>query len=126
MAKQRLFLGHGFGGFWTAETIAYQGVNSVHNGYLEVILHLGFVGLILVSVFLVSSCRRAQGIMKWDFYGASLWLGLLLMTILHNMGESSLDSFSRPLTGMLVLLYVAFSPIIKDHKKSDGDDLSEG
>jgi len=125
MAMQHPLLGHGFGGFWTKETIAYQGVNSVHNGYLEVILYLGFIGLILVSLFLLSSCQRAQQIMKDDFYWVSLWLCFLFMSILHNIGESSLDSFSRILTAILVFQYVASSSMIKDYKNLNTDHTIE-
>jgi exopolysaccharide production protein ExoQ len=125
MALQHPLLGHGFGGFWTEATIAYQEVNSVHNGYLEVILHLGFVGLILVSLFLLSSLRRAQQLVKNDFYWVSLWICFLFMSILHNMGESSLDSFSRTLTAMLVFLYVASSSIIKDYENFNTDQTIE-
>jgi exopolysaccharide production protein ExoQ len=122
MAMQHPLLGHGFGGFWTGETMDYQDVNEVHNGYLEVILHLGFIGLIFVSLFLLSSCRRAQQIMKYDIYWASFWLCFLFMSILHNIAESSLDSFSRILTAILVFLYVASSSYQRLEKYKHGAD----
>jgi exopolysaccharide production protein ExoQ len=125
MAMQHPLLGHGFGGFWTAEIINYQGVNEVHNGYLEVILHTGFIGLIFVSLFLLSSGHRAQRIMKGDFYWASLWLCFLLIIIFHNICESSLETFSRITTAILVFLYVASSSIIKDKKKFNTDHTIE-
>ena len=31
-----------------------------HNGYLEIILVLGFVGLLIMSLFLISSARKAR------------------------------------------------------------------
>jgi exopolysaccharide production protein ExoQ len=125
MAMQQPLLGHGFGGFWTAKIIDYQGVNEVHNGYLEVILHLGFIGLIFVSLFLLLSCRRARQIMEDDFYWASFWLCFLLMSVIHNTAESSIDSFSRVSTAILVFLYVASSSKIKDYGNLNTDHTIE-
>jgi O-antigen ligase len=125
MAMKRPLLGHGFGGFWTDERFRLEWVNSVHNGYLEVILHLGFVGLVLVSLFLLSCCQRAREIMTDDFYWGSFWVCFLLMSIVHNIGESSCDSFSRTLTAIIVFFCVASSSMIKGSEKVKADRTIE-
>lgn len=120
MAMEHPFLGHGFGGFWTTEAIKIQKVTEVHNGYLEVILHLGFIGLIFVALFLLSSCRRAQRMMKDDLFWAILWICFLFITIIHNISESSIDSFSKNLTAILVFMAVSSSSITEDSENFNG------
>ena len=109
MAMRHPLLGHGFGGFWTVETIELQGVNEAHNGYLGILLTLGFVGLIFMALFLLSSCRKAQQMMRADFYWASLWICFLFMAVIHNISESSLESFSKNMTLMIVFMSVCSS-----------------
>ena len=43
------FLGYGFGSFWTLRRILDHHIGEAHNGYLEVCLGLGFVGLLFYS-----------------------------------------------------------------------------
>lgn len=112
VAMQHPFLGHGFGGFWTPATRDLFMISEAHNGYLDVILNTGFVGLFFVTMFLLSSCRRAQQILKDDFYLASLWLCFLFMAVVHNISESSINAFATHLTAILIFLAVAFTPII--------------
>src|SRR5439155_9069149 len=61
-------LGTGYESFWLGRRLnevwrqAGAGINEAHNGYLEVYLNLGLIGLFLLVVFLVASyrtiCRR--------------------------------------------------------------------
>ena len=89
-AEQKLLLGHGFGGFWTDKWIEVLRVNEAHNGYLGLILNTGTIGLILMSIFLILSCRKAQHEMTqgsdWGVFG----ICIILMTVIHNLAESSL------------------------------------
>ena len=106
---QRPILGHGFGGFWTPSTIENLKVTECHNGYLEIILEMGFVGLILFSFFLLSNCRKAIKELKHDFDWACLWISFIIITVLYNITESSLDTFTSPLTAILLFLSVSGS-----------------
>ena len=101
-------LGWGFGSFWTPETMeVIFGVNEAHNGYLDVCLGLGVVGLLLTTICLLSWCRKAQRALAHDYDWASLCICYLLMAAIHNIGESSFDILGRHL--MAVLLFLAVS-----------------
>ena len=108
VAAQQPFFGLGFGSFWTPYTRVHYVVSEAHNGYLDMVLDLGYVGLFLLAAFLLSSCRKAVKGLALDFDWACLWLCLLLMTVLHNSTESSLNSFASHLTALLVFLALAF------------------
>lgn len=111
VAMNHPILGHGFGGFWTSETRELFMISEGHNGYLDALLDMGFVGLMLVTLFTLSSIRRAQRILKDDFFWASLWICFLIMVVIHNISESSINALSSHLTAILVLLAVSSSSI---------------
>jgi O-antigen ligase len=108
--EQSPILGYGFGGFWNSATqeVAY-GVKEAHNGYLALCLELGGVGLLLTAVFLAAAVRKAQRALVHDPDWGILSLGLLLMLVVHNISESSINSLQRHLTGTLLLVSVVVS-----------------
>ena len=107
LAMLRPIVGHGVGGFWSPEAKAKHQLTEAHSGYLEIILDYGFIGLLLFSLFLLSSCRKAHREMKHDYYWGSLWICFLLMSVIHNISESSLNSFANQLTAVLLFLAVS-------------------
>jgi O-antigen ligase len=77
-----------------------------HNGYLYIVLSLGFVGFALLCLFLLSSSRRAQRELTVDFDWGILWSCGLVMAVVHNIAESTMSSFGNPLSALLLLMYV--------------------
>lgn len=60
----RPWLGYGYGGFWqSAEvvrfTMRWNAISHAHNGYMDILLEMGRVGLGLVALVLLSALRRA-------------------------------------------------------------------
>lgn len=111
IAMQHSILGCGFGGFWTTMKMEAFKTNTAHSGYLEIILELGFVGILLISMFVLSCCRKAHRELGRDFDWGALWICYLLMTVLHNVAESSLDSFTSQLTAILLFLAVCSTAV---------------
>lgn len=116
LAMDEPLLGHGFGGFWTSSSVQAITVNEAHNGYLETILEIGFVGLFLVSMFVLSSCGRAQRLLAHDFDWGALWICFLLMTTVSNITESTIVGFSGCLASVLVVV----SLVLSDKKERCG------
>ncbi|MGA2936349.1 MAG: O-antigen ligase family protein [Syntrophobacteraceae bacterium] len=107
---QSPILGHSAGGFWTSGTVTENfGVNQAHNGYLDFLLEYGFAGLLLLTIFLLSCCRKACRELTFDYDWGALWICFLLMLIIHNFAESSIYLFSSHLTAAFVFLSVSFS-----------------
>jgi O-antigen ligase len=105
--RQRPFLGKGFGGFWMRRADDEQ-LTEGHNGYLDILLQLGFVGLLLFSAYLLSSARKAQRILSHDFDWGILWICFIIMAALHNITESSISSLANHLSAT-VLFFSVFS-----------------
>lgn len=105
VAMSKPMLGHGIGGFWTTERV-HQGFPA-HNGFLEILLVLGFVGLFMISIFLIISAGRAHALMARDYDWGVLWICWLTMALLNNITESSLNPFSNFLVAVPIWLTLA-------------------
>ncbi len=107
---QRPFFGYGFASYWTETRRGIHEIGEAHSGYFEVLLDHGLIGLLLILIFLLSSCRKAQRELRHDFDWACLWICFLVMTTIHNYTESSLSSFTTQLPA--ILLFLAVSSVI--------------
>lgn len=107
-AMQSPILGHGYGGFWTD---AHRAATSshAHNGYLDIILNLGFSGLIIFSAFLLSCCRNGQRALMHDFFWGCLSLVILFTFAVHNIAESSVTSLSGLASASILFMYICAS-----------------
>jgi len=112
------YIGSGFGAYWIGAvpqspsyiflSIMYLYPTESHNGYLEVVNDLGYLGLACVLVFLFFYVRQALQLMRTDRSQGALFLALLFMEMVVNMSES--DWFSRSNTfTMLALASVCLS-----------------
>jgi exopolysaccharide production protein ExoQ len=104
-------LGAGFGGFWTPETRESHRIGEAHNGYLDEVLQLGVVGLFLLALFLLASCRKALRALAYDYDWATFGISLFLMAAVHNISESSFNSFTTHLMAVVLFLALSFSSI---------------
>jgi len=118
VAQQKPFFGGGFGGFWTPRTRDAFRISGSHNGYLDVLIGLGFAGLLLVSVFLLSSCRKAYQVLDVDLDWGVLWIGFIIMAVLHNVAESSINSFASQLTAILLFFSVTANSLLYQTQQS--------
>jgi O-antigen ligase len=111
IAMQRPLTGHGFGGFWTTSAREFFEIPNAHSGYLDELLSLGFVGILLVSIFLLASCRKAHRELSHNFDWGILWICFLIMAVVHNITESSIYTLADPLTAIILFLSVSSTKI---------------
>jgi exopolysaccharide production protein ExoQ len=102
---QHPWLGAGFDSFFSEEmqkdifeelahtTGTYFSPNQAHNGFIQVFVNLGFVGLILLALMIVSGFRGTRRILQSDFDWGRIRLTLLLFVLVSNHTEAS---FTRP------------------------------
>jgi O-antigen ligase len=119
-AIERPILGHGFGGFWSTEMREFAFVGEAHNGYLDLVLNIGFLGLFLFAMFLLSCCRRAQREMIDNFDWGVFFICYILMTVVHNIAESTSVGFASEFSAVVLTLAVShrkLSETIRTHHK---------
>ena len=101
-------VGTGYESFWLGRRALWVweqvrgNINEAHNGYLEIYLNLGLVGLLLVAGFLIASYRTICRRMKDSFCLGSLSLTLWTLVLFYNATESSL--FNGELLWVVFLL----------------------
>jgi O-antigen ligase len=92
-------LGYGYGAFWSgmkAEVLNIYIASKwlpmgAHNGFLELCLAFGIVGLPLIFYFILRSFRMAKDYMRANESWLSIWpMTYLLMFVFHNLFESHL------------------------------------
>jgi len=91
-ASKNLVLGKGYGGYWGVMGDAYEKHKRVmqsHNGYLEVLLQVGIVGLVVLIAFLLQFSRKIGKVPKSFFDWNIFAMCFLIMIILYNYTEAS-------------------------------------
>ncbi len=91
--------GYGFDAFWSllqdeaSRVFASAGwvVTSAHNGFLNVALELGLVGLVLVLVTFIQACRHANAAFyPGHSYYVDWCIGIVFLTVVYNLDERTL------------------------------------
>ncbi len=108
---QHPLFGVGYGSFWIGNishnlwnTFIWQPTQG-HNGYIDVFVELGFIGLLLLLGAIISSFIKISRMLVIDYAFGILFLAIFAMIIVHNVTESS---FTRP-TALLWFLFLLIS-----------------
>jgi exopolysaccharide production protein ExoQ len=99
MIAKRPLLGYGLSGFWmgaseeTLDAQKFLGWNPIyaHNGYLEIALSLGIVGLLLVLFIIGTGLKRVLANPQMNQSAGNMWpIAFFVFVLVHNMGECTL------------------------------------
>jgi O-antigen ligase len=88
-------LGTGYESFWLGSRLlavwrsSVGAINEAHNGYLEIYLNLGIIGLLLLVAFLIASYRTICRRLKPFSALASLTLAMWTTLIFYNVTEAA-------------------------------------
>ena len=87
-------VGTGYESFWLGPRLQsiwqkFGQINEAHNGYLGIYLELGFIGLFLLSAFLIASYRKICKSFTTFSPFASLQLALWGILIFYNVTEAA-------------------------------------
>ena len=110
--EQRPLFGYGYGAFWAPESVPGNWVRetlqwdapTAHNGWLEVAIALGLVGLVLLSLDFIQNTVRAV------LAAIHTWTGLFALAFLGQFFLFSLsESASLQQNSIVWLIYVALA-----------------
>jgi exopolysaccharide production protein ExoQ len=91
---QNPLIGTGYESFWIGPRLARveklidQTINQAHDGYIEVYLNLGWVGITLLAVVLIAAYRRVMSGLRLRTPLASLWLAYFIVVGAYNFTEA--------------------------------------
>lgn len=108
------YLGSGYGAYWTGpvpSSPSYEVLGRMyfypfeaHNGYLEIVNDLGYLGLVCLLGFLIAYVRQSLRLMKIDRTQGILFLCLFFQQAIMNLSESTWFQANAGFTFMLVAL----------------------
>lgn len=114
ITPNRLF-GAGFESFWLGPKLEaiYRMFpwrpNQAHNGYLEIYANLGWTGLALLAVVLVTGYRKVIAAFRRNLPAARLMVAFFAVGIIYNFTEAALFRMMA-LTWILLLLTITRIP----------------
>ncbi len=109
IAWQNPVLGLGYGAFWIKEVPGLTlDVNEAHNGYLDVFIELGVVGLILVALVVWMYFKKARNELEENFHWGAFRMSYLVIFLLHNWTETTWLRSRELLWSVFVVLAVVY------------------
>jgi exopolysaccharide production protein ExoQ len=103
-------LGAGFESFWVGSRLqrvwdmTAQGIQEAHNGYLEVYLNLGWVGLALLAGLIVTGYRNALAVFRRDPHAGRLRIGFFTAALLYSLTEAGFRMMGSIWTAFLLAI----------------------
>src|SRR6266436_6784541 len=86
--------GTGFESFWLGSRanrmwqMFYFHPTQAHNGYIEVYLELGWVGIAMMAAIIVTGCRNAVEALRRDPDAGRIRLAYIVVALAYNMTEA--------------------------------------
>lgn len=118
MIEARPLLGYGYNTFWEVEAFVIYATDTLrwdlpnaHNGFLDVTLGIGFIGLALLLIFCCTSILRTiKAKLPTDSSVVEVTLLLLCSYLFRAFSESNLFNQSSFVWILLVICVVALTP----------------
>ena len=93
------WIGAGYENFWIGERVELfnrilGGLNQAHNGYIEIYLNMGFVGLAFLAGVIVSGYRNILWELRRDLMAARLKAAFFVICVVYNFTEASFKMMS--------------------------------
>lgn len=87
---ESFWLGSRLGQLWTTQEL--YGINEAHDGYLEMYLNLGGVGLLLLLSLIISGYRNITGVLSRNPEIGHLCLGYFVIALVYDYTEAAFRS----------------------------------
>jgi O-antigen ligase len=91
---KNIWLGAGYENFWVGERMElFQrllgGLNQAHNGYIEIYLNLGWIGLSLLGALILGGYLKVLKLVRNNVETAGLRLAFIFICLVYNFTEAS-------------------------------------
>lgn len=122
-------LGTGFESFWMGErlqkmwSLHWWHPNEAHNGYLEIFLNLGWMGVILLLLLMITGYRNAINVLRWDVDGGKLRLAYILVAAVYSFTEAGFRMMNP--VWIFFLLVTTKVPENRVHEETEFRTLSD-
>jgi exopolysaccharide production protein ExoQ len=123
MAARHPILGAGYGGVWGlgSDLSLAVGVEQAHNGFLDVYLELGAVGIALLAAFILSVCQKIRRVIDFQFEWGVFGISFLPMILIYNLSETA---FFDVYLGVAMVLFAVV--LTRSVKGESGEKTTQG
>jgi O-antigen ligase len=122
-------LGTGYESFWLGErldriqTQTVYGINEAHNGYLEIYLNLGWIGISFLALVIATGYTKVIRGLKQDTHTGKLRLAYFVVGLIYNFTEAGFKMMN-PIWMFFILSIMAISQeSVSESAKLDFDPL---
>jgi O-antigen ligase len=123
-------VGTGFQSFWSGNRLEEAGrlVNSpgiqeAHNGYIELYLNLGWVGLALLATLMVTGYRNALSVFRRNPRAGRLRLAFFAAALIYSLTEAGFTGMN-PIWIAFLLSVTFVPPGLRRKKRQPGSELA--
>jgi O-antigen ligase len=107
------WVGTGFESFWLGDRLRevwtiMPGIQEAHNGYIEVYLNLGWIGVTLLGVLMVTGYRNVMAALRHDPGAGRIRLAYFVVAVIYSLTEAGFRMMS--LTWIFFLLAITAVP----------------
>jgi exopolysaccharide production protein ExoQ len=126
-------LGTGFESFWVGERLRriwaagelLFGINEAHNGYLEVYLSLGWIGVALLALLIVTGYRNVMVALRRDPDEGRLKLAFFVVAIIYSYTEAGFRIMGPIWTAfLLAITAVPYAAVVRRPRPLDTGDIA--
>ena len=117
-----VLLGTGYESFWLGPRLDWiwrQGfgtINEAHNGYLEVYLNLGVMGLGLITALVITAYRHVCKLLSTHFTYATLGLAIWTAMLFHSVTEADFRSGLMWVTFLMITIVTPLPTTYRSNK----------
>jgi len=118
--------GAGYESFWLGDrlkqvwSLYWWHPNEAHNGYLEVYLNLGWIGITLLLLLMVKGYRNVVAAFRLDPESGSIRIAYFVVAVAYNFSESAF----RMLNPIWIFFLLATTTVPVPSAPEDGSLLS--
>ena len=130
IASRNPIFGVGYGSFWIGDLgndlwqkYTWQPTEG-HNGYIDVYVELGLIGLFLLIMAIFFAYKSILGTFRFDFEYGKLRMILLVMIMAHNITESTICFSNHILWFIFLLVAVSVPKIIRTGLAASGENAA--
>ncbi len=119
-------LGTGFESFWMGNRMqsvwdmSQVGIEEAHNGYIELYVNLGLIGLALLGFLIVEGYRNVVESFRRDPQAGRLRVALFTAAVIYNFTEAGFRMMTPMWIGFLLVITAAPSPRSLDARTAIG------
>jgi len=117
-------VGTGYESFWLGDRLQQmramkEYINESHNGYLEVFLNLGWVGVSLLAVVLVNGYRNVLQTFRRNRDTGRLMLAFFVTVLIYNLTEAAFKELNPIWFFFLLAITVVPEPKLRERHRSE-------